>query len=121
MAAMSKCRYGYFCSKSLTKMLLKTYDLAVSTKQASAAAQAVMGMGELHGLIVDRAQLEAVIRKPSESPDAPDTMSEDEWAETYGEPDPPPHRHCDVELILHPVSHLRALLRSRAPRDCTAL
>ena len=70
--------------ESLTKMLITTYDLAITTKQASAAAQAVMGIGKLHGLLIDKTHLETTLRKPAATPDAADEMTEAEWMSQYG-------------------------------------
>jgi hypothetical protein len=63
----------------LTAGLLKAYDLGLATRQASAAAQAMMGVAKLHGFVIDRAQVDAVIRKPSLDPLSPDEMDESKW------------------------------------------
>jgi hypothetical protein len=72
--------------QSVTRMLVKTYDLAMAEKQASAAAQAALGVAKLHGLLIDRVQADLLIRKPSASPDGPDEMDADEWLSSYAGP-----------------------------------
>ena len=69
---------------NLTKMLVDTYNLAILTKQASAAAQSVMGLAKLHGMIIDKTQVDALVRKPSPDPSAESEMSEDDWLAQYG-------------------------------------
>jgi hypothetical protein len=34
--------------------------------------------------MVDKLQLDAIVRKPSESPESPDEMSEEDWLTKYG-------------------------------------
>jgi hypothetical protein len=38
-----------------------------------------MGVAKLHGLLVDRQQVDLLVRRPSASPEAPDEMSEADW------------------------------------------
>jgi len=68
----------------ISRELRNTYLLATTEKQHGAATQALLGLAKLHGMIVDRAQIEAVIRKPSFDPKAEETMSEAEWFEQFG-------------------------------------
>ncbi len=63
----------------LTGLLMDAYRLGMSTKQSSAASQAVLGIAKLHGLLIDKQQVDMVIRKPSASPESPDDMSEAQW------------------------------------------
>ena len=63
-------------------MLFDTYNMAQQEKQASAAAQAAMGIAKLHGMIIDRAQIDAIIRKPAATTDASDEMSEEDGCAT---------------------------------------
>jgi hypothetical protein len=46
----------------------------------------VTGVAKLHSLVIDRQQIETVIRKPSFDPNAEATMSEAEWFEQFGTP-----------------------------------
>ena len=61
---------------SVTKMYLAIYDKAMANDDLGPATAAVTGVAKLHGLVIDRAQIEAVIRKPSFDPNAEETMSE---------------------------------------------
>jgi hypothetical protein len=72
----------------VTGMLVKAYELAIQVAQPAAAAAAAMDIAKLHGLVIERAQLEAVIRKPSDTPDSPDTMSEQEWLQLFMRAEP---------------------------------
>ena len=69
---------------SVTEMYLEIYNAAMAAKEYPPAATAVTGLAELHGLVIDRQQIEAVIRKPSFDPNADATMSEAEWLEKFG-------------------------------------
>ena len=68
----------------LSNELMAIAQEARAYKQQAAATAAVMGVAKLHGLLVDRVSLDAVVRKPSDSSDAPDTMSELEWMADFG-------------------------------------
>ncbi len=70
--------------KSITKMLIPAYELAITEKQTGAATQAAMGLAKLHGFLVDRQQIDAVVHKPSRDPTDRTDMSLEEWAETFG-------------------------------------
>ncbi len=65
-------------------MLLKAYDLGMAEKQASAASQAAMGIAKLHGYLIEKHQVDAIVRRPSALPDGPDEMSEADWLEQFG-------------------------------------
>ena len=69
---------------SVTKMYLAIYDKAMANDDLGPATAAVTGVAKLHGLVIDRAQIEAVIRKPSFDPNAEETMSESAWFEQFG-------------------------------------
>ena len=71
--------------QSLTEMLAATYRSATADKQQSAAAsQAAMGIAKLHGYLVDKHQVDAIVRRPSINPDSPDAMTEDAWLAEFG-------------------------------------
>jgi hypothetical protein len=63
----------------LTRALYRVAAMAEGSGQASAAAQAYMGVAKLHGFLVDRVDLHATVRRPSGAPDSPDEMSEEAW------------------------------------------
>ena len=69
---------------SVTKMYVAIYDKAMANDDLGPATAAVTGIAKLHGLVIDRQQIEAVIRKPSFDPNADATMSEAEWFEQFG-------------------------------------
>ena len=69
---------------SVTKMYVAIYDKAMANDDLGPATAAVTGVAKLHGLVIDRAQIEAVIRKPSFDPNAEETMSEADWFEQFG-------------------------------------
>ena len=70
--------------QSVTEMLVKAYDLGMAEKQVSAASQAAMGLAKLHGFLIERHQVDAVIRKPSMDANSPDEMTEEQWIEEHG-------------------------------------
>jgi phage terminase small subunit len=55
--------------ETITGMLAKAYKLAVDEKQSSAAVAASMGLGKLHGLIVDKKE-DVTIRRTTLEIDA---------------------------------------------------
>lgn len=63
----------------LTGSLIRVAGLAEGSGQHGAAVAAWMGIGKLHGLLVDRTQTELVLRRPSAEPESPDEMSEEQW------------------------------------------
>lgn len=71
--------------RSLTDDLIRLRALAETNKQTAAGVAAVGLIAKLHGLIVDRAEVEQTIkRKPVADPDAPAEMSLDAWQRKYG-------------------------------------
>jgi phage terminase small subunit len=68
----------------LTKGLLVAYRLGLRTNQSSAASQAMLGIAKLHGFLIEKHQIDAVVRRPAASPDSPDEMSESKWLQDYG-------------------------------------
>ena len=55
----------------LVDKLAHLYSIAVEDCQTAAGVQAIMGIGRLLGLVIDRQELRAeVIRKPASDPDA---------------------------------------------------
>ena len=70
--------------KFLTTELLGVATQAKALGQAAAASGALMGIAKLHGLLVDKMQVDALVRKPTESPEAPAEMSEEDWLTKYG-------------------------------------
>lgn len=55
--------------ETITKMLAGAYKMATEQKQASAAVAASMGLGKLHGLIVEKRE-DVTARRPSSEIDA---------------------------------------------------
>ena len=68
----------------LTKELLSIARQASLDKQHSAASAAMMGIAKIHGMLVEKHVIDAVVRKPSSQPQGPDEMSELEWLQEYG-------------------------------------
>ena len=68
----------------LTRELLAVAGEARTIGQGSAAVAAYQTVAKLHGLLVDKVQMDALVRKPTESPDAPAEMSEEDWLTKYG-------------------------------------
>ena len=75
---------GHVTLASLNGMLATVYREARAAKQFAPAAQAAMGMAKLNGFLVDRIQLDAIVRKPSASPDSPDEMTPEAWMDSVG-------------------------------------
>jgi hypothetical protein len=67
----------------LSQEALATAAESRALGQGSAAVAAYALVAKLHGLIVDRAITDVLVRKPSSIPDSPDTMTADEWMGTY--------------------------------------
>jgi len=70
----------------LTAGLYRAARLAEATSQPSAMAQALLGVAKLHGFLVDRQQLDVLVRRPSPSPESPDEMSEEQWLAAHSIP-----------------------------------
>jgi hypothetical protein len=68
----------------LTTELIAIAGESRALGQGSAAVAAMMGVAKLQGLLIDKVDLNAVVRKPSESPESPAEMSEAEWASAFG-------------------------------------
>jgi hypothetical protein len=68
----------------LTRKLYEIADLAIGCEQYNAAQSAIMGVAKLHGFLVDRAQVELVLRKPAATPESPDEMDEASWLRDFG-------------------------------------
>jgi hypothetical protein len=64
----------------VTDMLKRVYGGALHSEEYNAAHNAAFSLARLHGLVVDRAQLD-VIRRPSREPDAPAEVSLGSWIE----------------------------------------
>src|SRR5215467_1856022 len=62
----------------VTDMLKRIYAEAMYSNELAPAHNAAFSLARLHGLVVDRAQLD-VIRRPSREPDAPAELAMSEW------------------------------------------
>jgi len=76
-------------TQPITVKFLTTELLAISLEaralgQQSAAVAGLQTVAKLHGLMIDKMQVDALVRKPTESPDAPSEMSEEDWLTKYG-------------------------------------
>src|SRR4051794_29784235 len=70
--------------ESLVRELEEASLRAMETRQVAAAVAASMGKAKLLGLIVDKAEIDATIRKPLRAPGAPAQMSLEEWTVKFG-------------------------------------
>lgn len=68
----------------LTQQLLEIAELAKDAQQYNAAQSAILGIAKLNGFMVDRSQVELVLRKPAATPESPDEMDEASWLRDYG-------------------------------------
>ncbi|MEI9409340.1 terminase small subunit [Mesorhizobium salmacidum] len=57
--------------------------LAMACKNPAAGVAAVMGKAKLLGLVVDRTEIEATVRKPSREPTNDRRMSLEEWEKRF--------------------------------------
>ncbi|WP_454572903.1 terminase small subunit [Mesorhizobium sp. PL10] len=57
--------------------------LAIACKNPAAGVSAIMGKAKLLGLIVDKAEIEATVRKPSREPTNERRMSMEEWENRF--------------------------------------
>jgi hypothetical protein len=71
----------------LVKQLDEMYMLAKKVKHPAAGVGAVLAKGKLLGLVVDRAEIDATIRKPSRVPTEDKTMSMEEWQQKFAPPE----------------------------------
>lgn len=69
-----------FITAELQDIALK----AKVAKQHAAAVQAMLGIAKLHGLLVEKHQVDAIVRRPSLNLSGPDTMSELQWLQEFG-------------------------------------
>ena len=67
----------------LVSKLERLYDLALENRQSSAGVQAVMGIGKLLGLIIDRSEAETTLRKPAREPTNHRQMTLEEWIRKF--------------------------------------
>jgi hypothetical protein len=67
----------------ITKRLMTVYDEALSCKQLAAASAAMLGIAKLHGLLVEKHQVDAIVRRPSLNLGGPDVMTEDQWLQEF--------------------------------------
>jgi hypothetical protein len=70
----------------LSRELMAVAAEARAKDQLAAASGALMGVAKLQGLLIERVAVDALVRKPSSSPDSPDEMSEAQWLAAYGAP-----------------------------------
>ena len=68
---------------SLVEELEELRRLAVAVKNPAAGVGAVLGKAKLLGLIVDKAEIEGNLRKPSREPTDKGQMSVEEWKEKF--------------------------------------
>jgi phage terminase small subunit len=68
----------------ITEKLQRVYDAAMESKQLAAASAAMMGIAKLHGLLVEKHQVDAIIRRPSLNSSGPDVLTELQWLQEFG-------------------------------------
>lgn len=68
---------------SLVQELDEILQLATKLGQPAAGVGAIMGKAKLLGLIVDRAEVSAVVRKPSRTPTTDKSISMEDWVKTF--------------------------------------
>ena len=68
---------------SLVADLDDMLQLATKIGQPSAGVSAVMGKAKLLGLVIDRAEVSAVVRKPSRTPTIDKSISMEEWVKKF--------------------------------------
>ncbi|WP_348628859.1 terminase small subunit [Mesorhizobium sp. M1E.F.Ca.ET.063.01.1.1] len=69
--------------ESIVAELEEARGAALAHKQLAAAVAASLGKAKLLGLIVDRAEVESVIRKPMREPGQVEQMSLEEWQQRF--------------------------------------
>ncbi|MDX8483162.1 terminase small subunit [Mesorhizobium sp. VK24D] len=69
--------------ESIVAELEEARAAALDHKQLAAAVAASLGKAKLLGLIVDRAEVESVIRKPMREPGQVEQMSLEQWQEKF--------------------------------------
>lgn len=68
----------------LTRELYAIAAEARAAGQLSAAQACMMGVAKLHGLLIERHMIDAVVRKPSATTAGPDEMNEASWLQEFG-------------------------------------
>jgi hypothetical protein len=75
---------------ALVQELDDMLKLAKRVKHPAAGVGAILAKGKLLGLIVDRAEIEGTLRKPSRTSDTPKQMSLSDWQDKFApKPDGP--------------------------------
>ena len=102
----------------VTDMLKRVYVGAIHSNEYTPAHNAAFSLARLHGLVVDRAQLD-VIRRPSREPDAPSEVALSDWIQRlpslpHTTPSVIPKR--DEPLVIEGSIH-GSDLDAAAPRD----
>jgi hypothetical protein len=70
-------------AETLTAELQSIAAAASAAKQYAAASAAIMGIAKIHGMLVEKHIVDAVVRRPSLQPVGPDEMTELEWLKEY--------------------------------------
>jgi hypothetical protein len=70
-------------AENLTAELQAIATEARIAKQYAAASAAIMGIAKIHGMLVEKHIVDAVVRRPSLQPIGPDEMTELEWIKEY--------------------------------------
>jgi len=68
----------------ITRELLEVARLAKQDKQLGAASAALMGVAKIHGMLVEKHQVDALIRRPTTAISGPDQMTELQWLQDFG-------------------------------------
>lgn len=84
----------------ISKELLEVAALAKKGGQLSAASQALLGVAKIHGFLVDKHLIDAVVRKPGYLPGGPDMMDEASWLQEFG---PKVIGHIESEPVESPA------------------
>lgn len=70
--------------ESITAELNASLAIAMQQQNSAAMTSASMAKSKLHGLVVDRSEVEQTVRrKPTRDPEAPAKMTVQEWEEKY--------------------------------------
>lgn len=80
--AHQAARIGVTVDK-LVAQLDRMYNLAAKVKHPAAGVGAVMGKAKLLGLIIEKAEVETVVRKPMREPTDKKSMSVEEWQKKF--------------------------------------
>ena len=68
----------------LSSELLAVAAEARKEKQLGAASAALMGVAKIHGMLVEKHQVDALIRRPTTAISGPDQMTELQWLQDFG-------------------------------------